>query len=229
MSGGPQDAGLPRLLERRRVLEARSQQTPPLMARLRALRAWQAARLARTYAALRSDPNYAAAVEFFLNDLYGPQDFTRRDRELTRALSPLQQALPARLLAVLVKAIELDVLTAELDQDMVARLPEGPVTEASYATAYRAVSKAADRQRQIDLTVGIGADLERLVRHRWIGLALRAAHLPARAAGFSVLQAFLERGFAAFRRMGNAQPLLQAIREQETRLMDALLRGEAHA
>jgi len=224
-----QGESLMQLLERRRALEARSQQTPALTARWRALRTWQAARLARTYAALRQDPRFAAAVEFFLNDLYGPQDFARRDRELARALSPLQRALPAGLRAVLAKAIELDVLTAELDQDMVARLPEGRVTETSYATAYRAVGRPAARQRQIDLTVGIGADLERLVRRRWIGLALRAAHVPARAAGLAVLHSFLERGFSAFRRMGSAEPLLRAIREQETRFRDALLRSELHA
>ncbi len=40
------------------------------------------------------------------------------------------------------------------------------------------------------------------------------------------LQGFLEPGFAAFRRMKAAQPLLQAIRDRETRLMDALLRGQ---
>jgi hypothetical protein len=215
-----------RLLARRRALEARSLQDPVLGERLRALRAWQARRLARTYEGLRREPRYTAAVEFFLNDLYGPQDFSRRDLELSRALAPLRRALPATLLGVLAKAIELDVLTLELDQGMLEQLPEGPLTNASYAMAYHALGRTAERQRQIDLTVSIGADLERLVRQRWIGLALRAAHLPARAAGFGLLQQFLERGFASFRGMGSARPLLQAIRERETRLMDTLLRGD---
>jgi hypothetical protein len=226
MSGPASDADIERLLARRRALESGRSATPAVSARLRALRAWQARRLARTYEDLRSDPRYTAAVEFFLNDLYGPQDFSRRDQELSRAVVPLRRALPASLLAVLTRAIELDVLTVELDQRMIGQLRDRPLTEASYAMAYRALGEAEARRRQIDLTVSIGAALERLVRHRWIGLALRAAHRPARAAGFGVLQQFLERGFAAFLHMGNARPLLAAIRQRETALMDRLLCGD---
>lgn len=229
MTGQPPDADIERLLARRRALETGFPATAAVSARLRALRAWQVRRLARTYADLRGDPRYTEAVEFFLNDLYGPQDFRRRDQELSRAIVPLRRALPAPLLAVLARAIELDVLTVELDQAMLGQLRDRPLTDDSYATAYRALGQAAARRRQIDLTVSIGAALERLVRHRWIGVALRAAHLPARAAGFGVLQQFLERGFAAFLRMGNAQPLLAAIRERETELMNRLLGGESDA
>jgi hypothetical protein len=220
----PGDAGaeFEQLLARRRALAA-CPLAPALAPRLRALRAWQAARLAQTYEDLAREPRYAAAVSFFLSDLYGSQDFTRRDLELERALRPLRRALPGSLLAVLAKAIELDVLTVELDRGMLEHLADGPLTAAAYAAAYRALGRAAARQRQIALTVGVGEDLERLVRQRWIALALRAAAVPARAAGFALLQGFLERGFAAFRDMGSAQLLLLAIRERETRLMETLL------
>jgi hypothetical protein len=226
MSERQRGEDIARLLARRRALEARALQIPGHSERLRVLRAWQARRLASTYEDLRRDPRYTEAVEFFLNDLYGPQDFSRRDQELSRAITPLRRALSAAALEVLAKAIELDVLTAELDQGMLEQLPERPLTDASYALAYRALGRPAERQRQIDLTVSIGAGLERLVRRRWIGIALRAAHRPAHAAGFGVLQRFLERGFAAFGRMGSARALLQAIRERETRLMETLLRGD---
>ncbi len=229
MNEQPPAEEVARLLARRRVFEAHALEIPGHSGRLRVLRAWQARRLARTYEDLRRDPRYTEAVEFFLNDLYGPQDFSRRDRELSRAVIPLRRALPAALLEVLAKAIELDVVTVELDQGMLEQLPKRPLGAVAYALAYRALGRAAQRQRQIDLTVSIGADLERLARHRWIGIALRAAHRPARAAGFGVLQRFLEHGFAAFHRMGSARPLLQAIRDRETRLMETLLRGDAAA
>jgi len=229
MNEQPPGEDVERLLARRRALEARALQTPGLPERLRVLRAWQARRLARTYEELRRNPRYTEAVEFFLNDLYGPQDFSRRDRELSRAIVPLRRALPAALLEVLTKAVELDVLTAELDQAMLGQLQQRPLTDASYALAYRTLGRGAERQRQIDLTASIGADLERLVRHRWIGIALRAAHVPARAAGFGVLQQFLERGFAAFTHMGSARALLQAIRERETHLMQKLLGADPAA
>jgi len=64
-----------------------------------------------------------------------------------------------------------------------------------------------------------------VVRHAWVGFALRAARAPAHAAGFGALQDFLERGFAAFRSMKDAGRMLDAIRERETRLCTALLAG----
>jgi hypothetical protein len=164
-------------------------------------------------------------VEFFLNDLYGPHDFTQRDQDVTRAWSSLKRTLPARAAGILARAIELDVLTTELDHAMAAQLPAGPLTNAGYASAYRAMNRAESRRRQIVLTIGIGEDLDRIVRHAWIGVALKAAHLAAHAAGLGALQDFLERGYTAFRRVRGAERLLTAIRERETELMNALFSG----
>jgi len=49
---------------------------------------------------------------------------------------------------------------------------------------------------------------------------------PARAAGFAVLQSFLERGFAAFRKMGGATTFLATIDTRERALMGAIFGGE---
>ncbi len=187
------------LLARKRVLDMRASATPALAARLRDVRTWQATRLARTYDDLRTDPRYARAIEFFLTDLAGPQDFTRRDRDLAVAWPRLQQTLPQPALNVLGRAIEFEVLTAEFDHAIVARLPPGLLTDATYATAYHAVGRREVRTRQIELIVSMGRALDGMVRMPGIGLILRLAHIPAHAAGFGVLQAFLERGFAAFR------------------------------
>lgn len=216
------------LFTRMRELELLVAQSTELGRRLRELRAWQAKRLEQTYAGLRS-PRYVPALEFFLTDLYGPGDSIRRDEDLKRALTPLKHALPARLLEILQRAVELQVLTTELDQEMVARLKPGAITGASYAEAYRLVGRADDRRHQIELIVRIGEDLSRVVRKNWIAVALRAAHLPAQVAGFGVLQSFLERGFGAFQHMGDAKELLMTIRERETALMESLLRGDESA
>ena len=116
---------LDELLARKRGLDAAAEQTADFAARLRELRAWQTARLENTYRDFRADPRYAAAVEFFLSDLYGPQEFRARDRDLARAWRYLKRALPAAAMAVLGQAIELDVLTLELDHALVRALAAG--------------------------------------------------------------------------------------------------------
>ena len=55
--------------------------------------------------------------------------------------------------------------------------------------------------------------------------ALAMMRQPARLAGMSALQDFLERGFAAFRAMGGAETFLATIEERETQIMDAIVGG----
>jgi hypothetical protein len=214
------------LLVRLQLLESSWSGSSALAQQLHQLRIWQTERLLGTYDDLHRDPRYSEAMEFFVRDVYGPHDFTLRNRDMARAWSQLKRALPKAALAVLSRAIELEVLTAELDREMAAHLVTGPLTALSYAAAYRAVARRDARERQIDLLVGIGAELAHIIGRAWIGLALRAAHIPAHAAGFGVLQDFLERGFAAFRKLQNPQGLLEAIRDRETQIMEKLFRGD---
>jgi len=215
---------LDQLLARKRQLQSLAASRHEFEMRLQQLRAWQAGRLARSYADLGADPRYSQAVAFFLSDIYAPHEFTHRDRDLTRALGKLRRALPAALLAVLGKALELDVLTLALDQAMTSHLT-APPTESSYAQAYRAVGRRPDRERQIELIRDIGKSLDAVVRHRWLGLALRAAHGPAHLAGFGALQDFLERGWSAFRTLPAGDELFDDIRRRETAVMDALFQA----
>jgi hypothetical protein len=197
----PDIGHLDELFAAKRRLDADANASPETSRRLSELKSWQAARLAKTYEDLRHDPRCAAATEFFLTDLYGPQDFARRDDDFARAWDRLKRGLPGAALDVLARALELQVLSAELDQ--------------------------ASRH-QIELVVDIGTALGRLVAFPLLGLALRAAHVPAHLAGFGALQEFLERGFAAFRRMGDPRVLLEAIQVRETALMHALLGDPQH-
>lgn len=216
---------LDKLFATRRRLETDATTTPEAARRLIELKAWQAQRLARTYEDLRRDPRCTAALDFFLTDIYGPQNFVRRDDDLLRAWGRLKRGLPDAALEVLAHALELQVLSEELDQEMVPRLAAGPITPLSYASAYRAVGRPDARQRQIDAIVSIGTNLSRLVVFPLIRLALHAAHLPAQLAGFGALQDFLERGFEAFRRVGDPHVLLDVIQARETRLMHRLFSG----
>jgi hypothetical protein len=210
------------LLARQRELALRSSAAGDLAVRLAELRTWQARRLADSYADLRRDARYARAVEFFLSDLYGPQQFPQRDRDLARAWRHMKRVLPRAALDILVRAVELQVLTAELDTAMAGALATGAVNAVRYAEAYRLVGQRAARLRQIDLVIAIGEDLGHIVQHAWLRPLLRMAHAPAHVAGLGVLQDFLERGLDAFCAMPDAERLFRAVRERERRFMDAM-------
>jgi hypothetical protein len=222
----PAPTTLSDLLARDRDLRAAGRADPALDAHLTALRAWQAARLSATYADLGRQPRYVAAIEFFLDELYGAHDATPRDHDLARAGQLLERALPSGALHALERAIELEILSQELDLEMAGVLPRGrPITGRSYADAYRAIGRRDERERQIAALVDLGAYLDGLVRKPGLRLLVRMARGPAHAAGFHALHDFLESGFEAFARLGGAREFLDTIRTRETQLLERLYAG----
>jgi hypothetical protein len=220
-------AELVRQLQRARALHESRAASPELAARLDRLAAWQSRRLNATYADLARQPRYALAIAFFQSDLYGPGDFSQRDADLARVVPLMALALPEALIAAVVRAMELSVLSHELDRQMVARLdPALPLSVPAYCDAFRALANRAQRERQIALIVAVGEALDRYVARPWIGAALAAMRGPAWAAGLGALQALLERGAAAFREMRGATEFLATIQERETALMNAIFAGE---
>jgi hypothetical protein len=192
------------------------------------LRSWQAARLARTHADFLASPEYADAAKFFLSDLYGSTEIGNRDVLLQRVAPIMSKALPVSGLEAIADAIDLDALSESLDADMVAALGADidHADAASYGRAYRAIGRREDRVRQIDLIDHLGVSLENLAQQRFIGVALSAMRKPARLAGFGDLQAFLERGYEAFRKMKKVSPFLDTVVSRERAVSLALFAGD---
>ncbi len=197
------------------------------------LRAWQAQRLARTYADFLADPRYAPAGHFFLENIYAAKDFTQRNADILRIHEFMSRFIPARALKTLTLAIELNNLTEELDAKLLDALlnqvgATDSISEEQYAEAYRLCDNYDDRVKQIEMIVDIGRDLEKLVKHRVIGWMLRAARGPAHRAGWHELQDFLEHGYASFRHMGKADKFLNAIHDREMTILDNIYQGKPH-
>lgn len=191
-------------------------------ARLTELKAFQSERLARWYADIADQPRYRLATGFFLGDLYGPKDFSRRDAAMMRILPVMVRTLPDKAVETATQAIELEALSESLDHRVAAALEPGPVDEERYARAYRTGSTRPERERQIELIVAVGRDLDSLVRKPLVHRTLRLMRTPARLAGLSDLQDFLERGFESFRAMDGADAFLELIRDRETALLERL-------
>jgi hypothetical protein len=219
---------LVRELERVGRLHAERRANPILAGALERLSAWQALRLARTYADLASQPRYTAAITFFQSDLYGNADYAQRDADLGRVVPVMAKMLPASVIATIAQAMELNALSHELDRALLARLPraDGHFSVAEYCKAYRRTGNRPARERQIRLIGEIGSALDGYVTKPLIRGALSMMRRPARLAGLGQLHDFLERGFNAFRRMGGAAEFLATVCEREAALMNAMLAGE---
>ena len=209
-------------------LQAERDANPILAGALQRLATWQARRLRMTYEDLAGQDRYADAILFFQTDLYGSTDFSRRDADLARVVPVMVRMLPEGVIATIAKAVELHALSQTLDRSLLARLPraDGQFSAGEYCRAYRRMGKRPERERQIRLIGEIGSRLAHFVQKPLIRAALRMMRQPARLAGFSALHDFLERGFVAFGKMGDATEFLATIDTRERALMEALFEGE---
>ena len=218
------DAGadLKRHLEQLKSLRGVAALVPP---RLVELKDFQSRRLARSYADIAAQPRYRMATAFFLDDLYGPKDFSRRDEAMLRILPIMVRTMPAKGVEAATLAVELEALSESLDHRVCLMLDPGPIDDESYARAYRAGSTRPERERQIELVVIVGRDLDWLVGMPLVYTTLKLMRTPARLAGLQDLQDFLEGGFKAFRAMDGAEEFLALIRGRETEILNRLFSG----
>lgn len=209
-------------LEQVAALRAARVADSTLASRVAAIKQYQHARFSRDYASLLASDRYGDATRFFLNDLYGPADFADRDTQFGRVVPAMARILPAEVMHTVAQLAQLHALSESLDQEMAHALSAASVDEGSYRAAWRAVDRALDRHRQLDLLIAIGTSLDRHTRSPLLRTALRAMRAPARAAGLAQLQLFLERGLSAFISMRGAQGFLDTIADNERRTISDL-------
>jgi hypothetical protein len=95
-----------------------------------------------------------------------------------------------------------------------------------YARAYREAGLPRLRSHQIDLIARVGLGLGSALRLPGISMLLKLSHGPAKAAGVSELQGFLERGFEAFSKLGDVRSFIAEIEEDERAVSRRLFAGE---
>ncbi len=196
---------------------------------VRALKAFQHARFAATYSDLLSDARFTRAARFFLDDLYGPRDFSARDDQFARIVPGLVRLFPSEIVHTVAALAELHALSETLDSAMAVHLATEAMDAVAYEQAWRTVGRAQDRERQISLMCEVGSALDRFTRKPLLRHSLRLMRGPAAAAGLGALQHFLETGFDTFREMRGAQFFLDTIAQRERALAERLFAGQNQA
>ena len=191
---------------------------PALAARVRAVKHYQHGRFQHTYADLLATPRYSRATRFFLEELYGPTDFTRRDAQFKRVVPALVRLFPREVVLTVQTLGELHALSETLDTAMARVVPDGPVDLPGYVRAWQAVGRPQDREAQILLMRGVADALEVYTRNPLLRHSLRLMRGPARLAGLAELQVFLEAGFDTFGAMRGAKDFLDTVVARERAL-----------
>lgn len=186
------------------------------------IKAYQQQRFSHTYADLLASARYGAAARFFLEELYGPVDFSERDHQFARVIPTLVKLFPQDIVNTVHHLAELHALSESLDTAMGEAHGPGQVDARSYARAWQSTGRAADREIQVALTVQLGSALDRLTRKPLLRHTLRMMRGPAGMAGLQQLQALLEAGFDSFGAMGGAGEFISTVAQRESALASLL-------
>ncbi len=211
-----------RAVDAQRALRARD---PALAGKVGAVKHFQHERFKHSYADLLDTPRYAKAAQFFLDELYGPGDFSRRDAQFARVIPALVRLFPHEVVLTVQTLSELHALSETLDTAMAEVVPPGPLDAATYKAAWQAVGRPADREAQIVLMRHVGEALEGYTRNPLLRHSLRLMRGPARMAGLADLQTVLETGFDTFRAMKGADEFLDTVVQRERAIAADLFAG----
>ncbi len=201
---------------------ARRDASPALAQGVLSLKRYQHRRFAKSYADLLVSPRYGPASRFFLEELYGPSDFSQRDAQFARVVPAIVRLFSEDIIDTVRTLAELHALSETLDSETASHLVDSQVDAPAYIRAWQLTGRAAQRERQIVLTLAVGESLDRLTRNPLVRHSLRMMRGPARAAGLGELQGFLETGFDTFKAMRGAQEFLRDIGTRERALARTL-------
>lgn len=193
-----------------------------LATRVTHVKRYQQQRFARDYADLLANPRYDGAARFFLDDLYGPGDFSQRDAQFARIVPAIVRLFPGEVVTTVQALTALHALSEQLDTTMARHVDALPLTRRGYGLAWRLTGQPAKRHRQIDLMLDVGRALDVYTHRPLLRHSLRMMRMPARAAGLSQLQQFLESGFETFRAMHGADEFLAQIARREHAMSERL-------
>jgi hypothetical protein len=186
-------------------LRGAGQAHPPLQLAVQAIKQAQCHRFRRSYADVLQHHDWSAAAHFFLQELYGDQDYAQRDTQFGRIAPVMQRLFPASVVGVATTLTQLHAVTEQFDYAMgaafLAMQPSAITASAArlaYVKLWRAVGQPQARAAQLDLVQRLGHEISQLTRTPGLRMMLRMMRGPANASGLHDLQNFLELGFDTF-------------------------------
>lgn len=189
-----------------------------------AIKAFQTRRFESDYADILKGVEFGPALQFFLEELYGPRDFAERDRQFERISATVSEFFPAEVARTVEDLVELHALSESLDLAMAREVLQssGKIDATDYRTAWRKLDCAVERRRQLDLVLSLGTQLGTLTRKRVLRRMLGMMRVPARLAGLEDLQSFLERGFDSFSGIHSSEALMRIIEARESAFLELM-------
>lgn len=197
---------------------------PALMSCLQAVQAWQKQRMQNTHAQLFAEPNHVKIAAYFLNRLYGGDEFETLARQLERILpkaKKIERIVPKTAIETGNFGISLAVLAVQLDEAVAAYLLQNQldVTATNMVKAYHACDQKAQREKQMALLSKLCYRLDKYVRSFMLKKAFDISKGAAYNHGFNALYDFLGEGFDAMKPIKSMEKFIEPFCDAELLLI----------
>ena len=206
---------------------------PVLAKRLADVQIWQKARMQNTHDAFFSKPEHQLMTAYFMDRLYGADDFKELSFQIRRLIKNakiVEKIIPANALKTGDAGVELARLSIELDQNVAAYLlekyPENePLTDEIMRQAYLDLDQAADRLHQMELLSLLGEKLDLYVRSRMVKTAFKMSKKLAYHYKVDPIYEFIDEGFKAMEPLDSAKTFVDTFTSKEREIIDAVHHG----
>lgn len=159
------------------------------------------------------DSNAKGALNFFLDEIYGIKDLSKRDEEVERFIFTMEKLISKDTLEVIFNAVNLNLITETLDNSLALQLKPN-FTEEDYKKAYIQSSKE-QRLEQVEIIEKLGTSLSSLVKIPFLGMLMKTMTIPAKAQNVYNLHLFLQKGLEVFKSTRNANSIIHTVATRE--------------
>lgn len=196
-----------------------------LKVKLDQVQAWQRARIEKTHADAFGKPKNKLMANYFLNQLYGGDEFKKLAEQLQRIVpkaKKVERFAPASALETGSMAIYASVLAMELDVHLAQWLlaQELPVNEENMLSAYRAVDEGDKRREQLDNLKEVCYRADKYVNSFMIRKAFGMTKRTAYRHNYQPLYDFIDAGFTAMRPLDSVKGFIDPFCARELEIIN---------
>jgi hypothetical protein len=185
----------------------------------RALQAFQAARLNKTYTDLKNSAEYGKIGRFFFEKLYAPEDFSFRNTSIKSCTSSCTGKIYTGIISAVSKVIELHDLSDSQDDRMVEQMMAMGVgvdmDMEQYQEVYRSLDNYDERLYQIELGGSHAQVFHRLSKKWIVAVSLNTVRTAAHLIGMGKIIDFIHEGYTGFRAIENIDYFVETIDRRE--------------
>lgn len=193
--------------------------------------AWQQQRMQHIHSQLCTPPHHHAAKRFFFSHLYNFDMLSQLAQQLSLAVQQkikLERWLPSEVLATLQTALQLAMLTLELDQQLAQQLikQQLSVSDTNILSIYPALQQTNARHEQIQLLEKLVLKLHKFAHSYLLRSALRLGRNKIQQRGFTFLYQYIDDGFQIMRLHRESKTFLLKLLHQEQHFIDYLVNAK---